>query len=302
MSLQNTARNVYSFNSFGSRALVRYLLVEHRSSLLAALDSVALSPDELLQGNRVLSGQEQAPIWGLACQLKMSHPLLAFKAAKLHDLHDSGLPAILARSCATPRDVLEIHQKYLKKMDSEGVLSDVVVEAETVSYVFKLLSQYPAAIQEYALATTWMALTALSPEAQSCVVTMEFPGSVEAHGLTPVHLESIKNDYAIEPKFSAGRLALVLKKTFLDIAIPTVDPGLRIMLERKLRVLAGDTLAEDTEELRSQVFAAILQLRTLRQAVSLESVSEFMGVKSETLSYALRSHGISFQRLKAIVE
>lgn len=302
MSNNNAPRNVYSFNSFGSRALVRYLLVEHQTAFLAALSQVQLSPDELLQGNRVLSAQEQAPIWGLACQLKMTNPLLAFKAAQLHDIYDSGLPGIIARSCATPKEVIEIHKKYLSKLDSEGVLSEIFFDADTVCYVFKMLSQYPQAIQEYALATTWMALTSLSPEIQSCVVTMEFPGTAEAHGLSASDLALIKKDYGVEPKFSAGRLALVLKKSFLDVAIPTVDPGLRVMLERKLRVLIGETLAEDTEELRTQVFTAILELRSLGRSVSVETVSEFMGVKPETLSYALRSHGLSFQRLKAIVE
>lgn len=296
------SKNVYSFKTFGSRALIRYLLVEHRASLMAALATVGLTAEELLMSNRVLSGAEQAPIWGLASQLKPANPLIAFKAALLHDIHDSGLPGVIARSCSSVRELIEIHEKYLSKLDSEGVLSQISMTNDSVSYYFVALAQYPPVIQEYALATTWMALTALSPKARNYMLAMEFPGSIDAHGLAPELLDAIVADFGIQLSFNSGRLALVLRKSFVDMPIPTVDPALRLMLERKLRVLIGETLPEDGEELRSQVLAAILELRAHEQAISLESVSDFIGVKSEKLSYALRSHGISFQKLKSILE
>ena len=139
---------VYSFNSYGARPLFRYLLLEHRTAFVQTLATIGLTPDDVLHGNRIISQQEQATIFGLACQLRVNDPLLAFRAAQLHDIHDSGLPGILARSCGTFREMVEIHEKYYFKIDSEGVLARVSYAQEEMAYVFEKLAYAPIAIQE----------------------------------------------------------------------------------------------------------------------------------------------------------
>ncbi|NBW82930.1 hypothetical protein EBR21_14360, partial [bacterium] len=96
------------------------MLVEHREAFLQTLIGLQLSTEDVLQGNRILSGEEQGSLFGLVCQLRGSDKFIGFRSAKLHDIHDSGLPGILARSCGTIRDLLELHEKYYIKLDSEG--------------------------------------------------------------------------------------------------------------------------------------------------------------------------------------
>ncbi len=294
--------NIYSFNSFGSRPLFRYLLVEHREDFLQTLVTLNLKPEDLLQGSRILTPSEQGALFGLACQLRTTDKFIGFRAAKLHDIHDSGLPGILARSCSNIRELTEIHEKYYFKLDSEGVLARHSFTNNTMSYVFEKLAFAPFAIQEYALTTTWIAMTSLSPEIKSQSLSFEFPGTIEQHGFSALDVQNLEGDFSVKFIFSAGRLAYTLKIDALDTHIPTVDPSLKLFLERKLRVLTCDTLAEDTEELRSQVFTAILVLKNSSKPITMDSVAQYMGVKCEALTYALRSHGIQFQKLKSLVE
>lgn len=67
MQNRSQPRSVYSFNTFGSSPLFRYLLLEHRSEFLKILDKLGLSTEELLHGNRILTAAEQGSIYGLAC-------------------------------------------------------------------------------------------------------------------------------------------------------------------------------------------------------------------------------------------
>ncbi|MFZ9519485.1 MAG: hypothetical protein ACO3A4_03315 [Silvanigrellaceae bacterium] len=302
MNGKQIQRNTYSFNTFGSRPIFRYLLVEHRDAFLQTLEGLQLASEDVLQGNRILTTEEQGSLFGLMCQLRASDKFIGFRSAKLHDIHDSGLPGILARSCGTIRELLDLHEKYYVKLDSEGVLAHLVLSKETLGYAFEKLAYAPFAIQEYALASTWVALTSLSPEVKSHVLTFEFPGTAEGHGLSLQDISDLEREFSTRLVFSAGRLALTLKIAVLEVAIPTVDPSLKLLLERKLRILTSNTLAEDTEELRSQVFTAVLELREASQPITIDAVAQYMGVKSEALSYALRSHGIQFQKLKSLVE
>lgn len=181
-------------------------------------------------------------------------------------------------------------------------LQKLAFTAETLSYVFEKLSLAPVAIQEYAVASTWVALTSLSPEAVSHVRAFEFPGSHEQHGLSHEQTLEIERNFSAQLIFSAGRLALTMDVTTIDLNIPTVDPALKAILERKLRILIGETLAEDTEELRHQILTAVLQLRATSQPVTLETIAGYLGIRQETLSYTLRNHGISIQKIKQIAE
>jgi hypothetical protein len=298
MKNNGAVRNVYSFNSFGSRPLFRYLLIQHREDFLNVLSKLNLTPEEIIQGFRILNAQEQAALFGLACQLRASDRFIGLNSAKLHDIHDSGLPGILARSCGTIREMAEIHEKYYSKLDSEGVLSRLEFADSSMTYVFENLMHAPAAIQEYALATTFIALTSLSSEVKNFGMCFEFPSPPDSYGFSEQDRQKICEDFSIQLKYSTGRLALRLGMGVLDVTIPTVDPSLKTLLERKLRVLTGQTLAEDTDELRGQVFTAILELSSASEVITLDSVAHYMGVKSEALSYALRSHGIQFQKLK----
>jgi hypothetical protein len=302
MRNSGSARSIYSFISFGARPLFRYLLLVHRTAFVQTLAAIGLTPDDVLHGNRILSEQEQAAIFGLACQLRMNDPLLAFRAAQLHDIHDSGLPGILARSCGTFREMVEIHEKYYFKLDSEGVLARASYTQEEIAFVSDKLAYAPIAIQELAVASIWVALTSLSHEAKKKVIALEFPGSLSAHALSPSQLSDIEKQFSAQLVFSSTRLAVSFQLEMLDLSIPTVDPSLKLLLERKLRVITGEVLPEDSDELRSQVFAAILELRSAGQTITLEAVADSMGAKPESLSYALRTHKISLQKLKAAVE
>jgi hypothetical protein len=299
---QKPQKNIYSFNTFGGRPLFRYLLLEHRNEFLQTLSSLNLKTEDVLQGDLLLSGEQQGALFGLACQLRTKDKMIGFRSAKIHDIHDSGLPGILARSCGTVREMVDLHEKYYVKLDSEGVLSRLSFSEKTLSYVFDKLAYAPFAMQEYALASTWVALTSLAPEIKSQTLSFEFPGTMDGHGLDLMAVSELESEFSIKIIFSAGRLALTLKKDVMDVTIPTVDPSLKLLLERKLRVLTCDTLAEDSDELRSQVFTAILALRDASQPISIDAVAQYMGIKSEALAYALRSHGIHFQKLKAVVE
>ncbi len=302
MQNRSQPRSVYSFNTFGSRPLFRYLLLEHRSEFLKVLGELGLSTDDILHGNRILTAAEQGSIYGLACQLRSQDALIGFRSARLHDIHDSGLPGILARCCGTFREMVELHEKYFFKLDAEGVLSRVSYAPETMSYVFDKLAYAPLAIQEYAVSTTWVAMTSLSAQALDNVIAFEFPGTREEHGFTPSQLNDLEKEFSARLHFSSGRLALTMKIDTLELFIPTVDPSLKLLLERKLRVLTGDVLADDADELRNQVLTAVIELRTGGHVVTLEAVAEYMGIRAETLTYALRANGISFQRIKTIVE
>ena len=295
MRNSGSARSIYSFISFGARPLFRYLLLVHRTAFVQTLATIGLTPDDVLHGNRILSEQEQAAIFGLACQLRVNDPLLAFRAAQLHDIHDSGLPGILARSCGTFREMVEIHEKYYFKLDSEGVLARASYTQEEIAFVSDKLAYAP-------IASTWVALTSLSHEAKKKVIALEFPGSLSAHALSPSQLSDIEKQFSAQLVFSSGRLAVSFQLEMLDLSIPTVDPSLKLLLERKLRVITGEVLPEDSDELRSQVFTAILELRSAGQTITLEAVADSMGTKPESLSYALRTHKISLQKLKAAVE
>lgn len=277
------------------------MLIQHRDDFLNVLSNLGLTPDDVLQGNKILDAQQQNSLFGLACQLRVSDRFISFNAAKLHDIHDSGLPGILARSCGTIREMAEIHEKYYSKLDSEGVLSCLKFTNETMSYVFEKLMHAPVAIQEYAVATTWVALTSLSPDVKKYCISFEFPGASEAYGFSKEDLKRISDEFSIQLNFSTGRLAVSCNVGLLNVNIPTVDPSLKTLLERKLRVLTGQTLAEDTDELREQVFCAILELSRASELITMDSVAHYMGVKSETLAYALRSHGIQFQKLKELI-
>lgn len=173
---------------------------------------------------------------------------------------------------------------------------------ETMSYVFDKLAYAPLVIQEFAVSTTWVAITSLSAQALDNVIAFEFPSTREEYGFTPSQLNDIEKEFSARLQFSAGRLALTMKIDTLELLIPTVDPSLKILLERKLRVLTGDVLADDADELRNQVLTAVIELRTGGHVVTLEAVAEYMGIRAETLTYALRANGISFQRIKTIVE
>jgi hypothetical protein len=278
------------------------MLVEHRKAFLSTLESLKLSPEDVLQGSRILTPQEQGALFGLASQLRMSDKFIGFRSALLHDIHDSGLPGILARSCGSIRDLIELHEKYYMKLDSEGVLAHLLITNETMSYAFEKLAYAPLAIQEFALASTWIALTSLSSEVRNHCLAFELPGTASAHGFSAEDISELENEFSTKIIFSASRLALVMNISVLNVTIPTVDPSLKLLLERKLRVLTGQTLAEDTEELRAQVFSAILQLRNGSQPITLDAVAQYMNVKSEALAYALRSHGIHLQKLKTLVE
>jgi hypothetical protein len=302
MTNESVQRNIYSFNSFGSRPLFRYLLLEHRQAFLETLSMLKLSSDDVLQGTRILTTEEQGALFGLACRIRVTDKFIGFRSAKLHDIYDSGLPGILARACGTIREMADIHEKYYIKLDSEGVLSRLSFTNDNVSYVFDKLAFAPSAIQEFALATTWIALTSLSTEVKGLSVAFEFPGTPDQHGFTASDIAELEREFSVRVLFSAGRLAYTLKNEVMNVTIPTVDPSLKLLLERKLRVLTCDTLAEDTEELRTQVFTAILELRDSAKPVTIDAVAQYMGVKSEALSYALRSHGIQFQKLKSMVE
>ena len=278
------------------------MLVEHRSAFLEVIHSLNLTTEELIQGEKILTAEEQATLFGLVCQLRTTDKFIGFNSAKLHDIYDSGLPGILARSCGTIRDITEIHNKYYAKMDSEGVLSHLLFTNNTISYAFEKLAYAPFAIQEYALASTWVALTSLSPDVKHHCTGFEFPSTFDAHGFSKHELKTLCDEFSTQFSFSCGRLSLNFGLEVLNVTIPSVDPSLKMLLERKLRVLTGQTIAEDTEELRAQVFTAILELRNGSEPITLEKIAHFMGVKSEALAYALRSHGIQFQKLKALVE
>ncbi|MEN9809467.1 MAG: hypothetical protein RLZZ488_1034 [Pseudomonadota bacterium] len=295
-------RSVYSYNTFGSRPLFRYLLMKHREEFTRTLGLQKLTPDDVLFGQRILTNDEQAAIFGLVCQLRSKDQLISFHSALLHDIHDSGLPGLLARCCGTFRELNALHEKYLFKLDSEGVLAKLAFTDETVSYFFEKLAFAPLAIQEYAIASTWVALTSLSPEVRSLVRAFEFPGSHDVHGFSRDQILELENTFAAQLKFSTGRLALTMDIKTLDLHIPTVDPALKSILERKLRILLGETLAEDVEELRHQVLTAVLELRTSAQPVTLETIAGYLGVRQETLAYTLRNHGISIQKIKQITE
>lgn len=302
MTHKTPPRSLYSFNTFGSRPLFRYLLLEHRETFLKTLAGLNLSPEDVLQGQRILTGIEQATIFGLACQLRSTDFSIAFRTAKLHDIHDSGLPGLLARCCANFRDVCELHEKYYFKLDSEGVLARLVRTPETISHVFDKLAYAPVCIQEFAVVSTWAAFTGLSPEAKQHVVALEFPGTPEAHGFSAFQIAELENEFSTSLLFLSGRLAFTMRAAALDLNIPTVDPALKLLLEKKLRVLTGELLPDDADELRNQVLTALLELRSCGLPCHLESVASFMGVKQETLAYALRSQGISFQRIKEIMD
>ncbi|MEY3901354.1 MAG: hypothetical protein RL189_660 [Pseudomonadota bacterium] len=295
-------RSVYSYNTFGSRPLFRYLLLKHRDAFLGTLNLQNLTPDDVLFGQRILTSEEQAAIFGLVCHLRSTDKLLSFHSALLHDIHDSGLPGLLARCCGSFRELNALHERYLFKLDTEGVLAKLAITNETVSYFFEKLAFAPLAIQEYALASTWVALTSLSPEARSLVRAFEFPGSADAHGFSGDQILELEKAFAAQLRFSTGRLALTMDIKTIDLHIPTVDPALKTILERKLRILIGETLAEDTEELRHQILTAVLELRASSQPVTLETIAGYLGVRHETLAYTLRNHGISIQKIKHIAE
>jgi hypothetical protein len=294
-------QNTLSFQTFGLRPMFRYLMLEHHDAYVATLDSMGLTPDELLHGKRSLSHQELGAIWGLAFTVRPHDPTASFRAALLHDIHDTGLVGILARSCSNLREVFEVHERLLVRMDADGVVARIKPEPGRVAMVFEKMAAFPIPIQDYALGTTWVAITSLSPRLRERVVALEFPTDAASRGFTDAHLAAIEKDYGRVLKFSSSRMALVLDESALDIPIPTVDPNLKLMLERKIRVVIGDMLSEDTDELRSQVFTAIWALRSHNRPISMESVAAFMEVQAQALTYALRSHGISFQQLKDLV-
>lgn len=241
------------------------------------------------------------PIWGLLCELRYSRPTIAFSAALLHDIHDSGLPGTLARACNLFGQMVNYHRDYYSRLDSEQVLSRVVEDSEFLTYSFAHMAPYPQAIQDYALATTWIALTALAPEIKDQILSFEFPGTAKERGFGADELKLIQKSYPTPLVFECEHLGLRLRQTVRQVNIPTADPSLRLLLERKLRVLAGAALSEDQDELREQVFTAIWEVRSSGQPVTLDTVAKYIGFRPETLTYALRSHGISFQKLKETI-
>ncbi len=298
---QSLLQSAYSFNSYGFRPLVRYLRLEHGEAFQKTIESLGLTADELLVGKRILSGNEQMQLWGLAVQLRQSDPLIAFRAALLHDIHDSGLVGTLARTCRTLAEVVEIHDRYLHKLDSEGVLSKNEFNEDELSMVFHAFLQAPPLIQEFALAATWVAETQLSEDVQKHMKAMELPGTAQERGLTPEHLRFIEKTYGPILQFGKPRVALTFSREVLNVSIPTADPGLKRILEKKLRVWIGETLSDDTEELKSQVFTAMWELSQNQKPITLESVAEYMGTQPQKLGYSLRSHDISLQKLKTLV-
>ena len=298
---QGLLQSAYSFNSFGFRPLVRYLRLEHGEVFQKTIEGLSLTADELLVGKRTLNGNEQMQLWGLAVMLRQSDPLIAFRAALLHDIHDSGLVGTLARTCRTIGEVVDIHDRYLHKLDSEGVLSKNDYTDKELSLVFHAFLQAPTLVQEFALAATWIAETQLSSDVQKYIKAMELPGTAEERGLTTEHLRFIEKTYGPILQFGKSRVALTLSKEVLNVTIPTADPGLKLILEKKLRIWIGETLSDDADELKSQVFTAMWELSQNQKPLTLESVAEYMGTQPQKLAYSLRSHDISLQKLKALI-
>jgi len=300
-STQRLLQTPYSFQSYGFRPIVRYLLVEHSEVFLSNLRALGLTPDELLLGKRTLNASEQQQLWGLAIGLRQSDPLIAFRSALLHDIHDSGLVGALARSCQNMQELFDLHQSYLHKLDSEGVRSQVDFQSSSVSLFFPAFLQAPSFVQEYAVAATWVAETQLSSEVKKHVEALELPGSSAERGLNPQHFQFIEKAYGPVLKLNEKRVAIRFSRSVSEVGFPTADPGLKQLLLKKLRIQIGETLSDDTEELRSQVFTAIWDLHQNQKGATLESIADYLGTNSKKLSYAMRTHGISLQRLKELV-
>jgi hypothetical protein len=301
MTRPSRIRNSLSFNSFGFRALCRYFMMKHPIVWAQILQSRGLTKEDLLFGTEPLAADDQAQLWGLACQLRQDDTLSAFRAALLHDLHDSGLVGILSRSCSSLEEMFVIHRNYLTPLDAEGVLAVLEERERTVSYVFPKFFQVPHFIQEYALAATWVALHSIVPTLKDFHPVFELPGTAADRGLTDASLEEIRKDYGAIVEWGSARVAFTLDRAVARAPVPTADPNLKLLLERKLRIMAGGILSEDTEELRSQVFTALWELSRRGSATQLGDVAEYLGVREQALTSALRSSGVSFQKLKAIL-
>jgi|GEM_PF-6727320 len=229
------------------KPVLRYVFFHRPFQFEAFLSKWELPREIISLGDLQVPHEAMTDLWRVMDEVAMRNPIAGFEAAHTFDYADMGLLGLLFSSAETPRELMELQDKYFSKyFGKTGVWWREAKNAVEVFWAQEGQAHLSPVISNYVMGAVFCGYRGLA-NCDTLLLEVHFPYSKPSNETLLTYIE----DYftGADLHFSKKEAKLVFDPRFMDLKLRTFDPELRVVLERKIIGTGKSDIPSDPKDI-----------------------------------------------------